>query len=46
MIEKFKETIDRQEQYSCRICLLLHSTGENVGENTDNLGLKTARIKY
>ena len=37
---KLEESIDAQQQYSRRNCLLLHGTEENKGENTDNIVLE------
>ena len=36
-----EESIDQQEQYSRRDCLLIHSVGENSNEDTDKLALKS-----
>ena len=38
-IEKLERIVDRQEQYSRRNCLLLHSITEDERENTDELVL-------
>ena len=35
-IEKLERIVDRQEQYSRRSCLLLHSIAEGERENTDS----------
>ena len=40
-IEKLDRTVDRQEQYSRRTCLLLHGIAEIERENTDDLVLET-----
>ena len=37
---KLEESIDAQQQYSRRNCLLLHGIEETKGEDTDNLGLE------
>ena len=34
-----EESIDQQEQYSCRNCLLIHGVEENRNEDTDKLAL-------
>ena len=36
-IVKMERIVDRQEQYSCRNCLLLQGIGEDERENTDDL---------
>ena len=36
-IVKMERIVDRQEQYSCRNCLLLQGIGEGERENTDDL---------
>ena len=35
-IESLKDSLDRQEQYSSRNCLLIHGLLESRNENTDN----------
>ena len=35
-IESLKDSLDRQEQYSRRNCLLIHGLLESTNENTDN----------
>ena len=44
-IEKLERTVDRQEQYSRRNCLLLHGITEGERENTDDLVLETLNEK-
>ena len=34
-IQSFKVSLDRQEQYSSRNCLLVHGLSQNRNENTD-----------
>ena len=34
-IQSFKVSLDRQEQYSRRNCLLIHGLSENRNQNTD-----------
>ena len=40
MIEKLPEIGDRQKQYTCRDCFLLHGIAEVECENTDDLVLE------
>ena len=44
-IDKLENLVDRQEQYSWRICLLVHGIAETNGENTEDLVLKTINEK-
>ena len=44
-IEKLERIVDRQEQFSLRNCLLLHSIDESERENTDDLVLETLNEK-
>ena len=44
-IQNLEGKVDKQKQYSCRSCLLLHSVAENEGENIDDLALKTVNEK-
>ena len=44
-IEKLERTVDRQEQYSRCICLLLHGIAEGERENTEELVLETLNGK-
>ena len=44
-IEKLEWIVDRQEQYSCRNCLLLHGITESECENTDDLVLEILNEK-
>ena len=37
MVKKLERIVDRQEQYSCRNCLLLHGIAEGERENTNDL---------
>ena len=39
-LKKMKESIDAQQQYSRRNCLLLHGIKETKGEDTDNIVLE------
>ena len=39
-LKKMKESIDAQQQYSRRNCLLLHGIEETKGEDTDNIVLE------
>ena len=40
-IESLKGSLDRQEQYSRRNCLLIHGLPESKNENTDELVIET-----
>ena len=40
-IEKLERTVDRQEQYSRRSCVLLYGIAEGERKNTDGLVLET-----
>ena len=44
-IEKLERTIDRQEQYSHRNCLLPHGITEGGRKNIDDLVLETLNEK-
>ena len=39
-LKKMEESIDAQQPYSRRNCLLLHGIGETEGEDTDNIVLE------
>ena len=39
-LEKMEQSIDDQQQYSRRNCLLLHGIEETKGEDTDNIVLE------
>ena len=39
-VEKLEKTLDSQEQYSRRNCLLLHGTEETKHEDTDDIVVK------
>lgn len=42
-IEKLEKSIDAQEQYSRRNCLLIHGISESDNENTDDIVMKTVQ---
>ena len=44
-IEALKESLDRQQQYSKRNCILIHGISEQRGEDTDEQVLKMIREK-
>ena len=44
-IESLKGSLDRQEQYSRRNCLLIHGLPESKNENTDELLIDTIKEK-
>ena len=44
-IDKLKNSVDQQEQYSRLICLLVHGIAEANDENIDDLVLKTINDK-
>ena len=43
--DKLESSVDQQEQYSRRNCLLVHGIAETNDENTDDLALKTINEK-
>ena len=43
-IQSFKVSLDKQEQYSRRNCLLIHEFPENRTENTNQTVIKTLII--
>ena len=42
-LETLKESLDRQQQYSRRNCILIHETSKQKGEHTDEQTLKMIR---
>ena len=42
-LEVPKNSLDRQQQYSRRNCILIHGTSEQKGEDTDEQALKIIR---
>ena len=45
-IELLKGSLDRQEQYSRRNCLLIHGLPESRNKNTDELGIDQSRKRW